>query len=287
MPTNIPAQLSLDGLQDFGSGLRRNTHAACARVDIWWTQSPVCIPTIASSRQGESVHTPFACCILHFYLSITLLRSHQSLSFTHYTVFLSLRAISLIMFSLNTPLQSLTIVLLLGCPLTLVAQGQNSACLIAERFEQRYTVREQAVSVNTNVLTNTTFYPIPQAAIAITNAPTSIDTITTFRWTEAQVPMSIWSPTVASSTVGRLSSMVYTSAMATAYPDLGDYYVIAAMNARNVQKRQGNGAVRESRKDIPTRSVRRLTCWTLVLHQWQRNSVERLHNLSDLPDQGR
>lgn len=75
--------------------------------------------------------------------------------------------------------------------------------------------------------------------------------------------------------------------MATAYPDLGDYYVIAAMNARNVQKRQGNGAVRESRKDIPTRSVRRLTCWTLVLHQWQRNSFERLHNLSDLPDQGR
>ncbi|QIW94854.1 hypothetical protein AMS68_000372 [Peltaster fructicola] len=42
---------------------------------------------------------------------------------------------------------------------------------------------EQAVSINTEVLTNTTFNPIPQVALTVTDAPTSIDTITTLTWT--------------------------------------------------------------------------------------------------------
>lgn len=148
------------------------------------------------------------------------------------------------MLSLATPLRSLIVGLLLGYPLALHAQGDNSACLIAQRFQQTYTVREQAVSINTQVNINTTFYPIPEAGVTITDAPTSIDTVTTFRWTEAQVPMSIWNPTIPASTVAQLSSMTYTSALETSYADLGSYYVIAAMGARNVQKRQGNGAVR-------------------------------------------
>ena len=163
------------------------------------------------------------------------------------------------MLSLATPLRSLVIGLLLGYPLALHAQSQNSACLIAERFQQTYTVREQAVSINTEVRSNTTFYPIPEGAVTITNAPTSIDTITTFRWTEAQVPMSIWAPTIPASTSASLSSMAYSTAMQTGMADLGDYYVIAAMGARNVQKRQGNGAVRDAHPGIRKKAVRSVT----------------------------
>lgn len=140
-------------------------------------------------------------------------------------------------------MRSLFLGLLLGYPFTIHAQiqDQNSACLIAERFVQTYTMREQAVSINTEVLSNTTFYPIPEGPVTITNAPTSIDMVSTFRWTEAQVPVSIWSPTLASATEAQLSSMAFSSAMATPYPDLSDYYVIAAMGARNVAKRQAGG----------------------------------------------
>lgn len=44
-------------------------------------------------------------------------------------------------------------------------------------------VIEQAVSVNTYITTNTTFNPIPEIALTITDAPTSLDTLTTFSWT--------------------------------------------------------------------------------------------------------
>ncbi|KAJ8610157.1 hypothetical protein MRB53_038764 [Persea americana] len=59
-------------------------------------------------------------------------------------------------------------------------------------------VYEQAVSINTDITSNTTFFPIPQAPITITNAPTSYNGITTVRWTVE--------PSQSSSTVGTKSS---------------------------------------------------------------------------------
>lgn len=61
-----------------------------------------------------------------------------------------------------------------------LAQCQRS-CPVIDSIS---TVHEQAVSINTDVLTNTTFYPIPQVALTISNAPTSLDTLTTLTWTE-------------------------------------------------------------------------------------------------------
>lgn len=61
---------------------------------------------------------------------------------------------------------------------------------------ERQTVHEQIVSINTEVLSNTTFYPVPEVAVTITNAPTSLDGITTFRWTES--PKITWGPTLTS-----------------------------------------------------------------------------------------
>ncbi|KAK5736571.1 hypothetical protein LTR17_007390 [Elasticomyces elasticus] len=48
------------------------------------------------------------------------------------------------------------------------------------------TVYEQAISINTYVQTNTTFYPAPHYAVTVSNAPTSFDGITTFRYTESR-----------------------------------------------------------------------------------------------------
>lgn len=47
-------------------------------------------------------------------------------------------------------------------------------------------IHEQAVSINTNVLLNTTFSPMPDVAVTFNNAPTSINGITTFTWTETK-----------------------------------------------------------------------------------------------------
>lgn len=58
----------------------------------------------------------------------------------------------------------------------------QSACFSGVPPDRR-VVYEQPVSVNTDVLLNTTFYPFSDAAITVTNAPTSINGITTLRWT--------------------------------------------------------------------------------------------------------
>jgi len=60
-------------------------------------------------------------------------------------------------------------------------------------------VHEQAVSINTDVLSNTTFYAIPQVAITVNNAPTSFDGVTTLTWTETAGSTIQYSPTQASS----------------------------------------------------------------------------------------
>lgn len=58
----------------------------------------------------------------------------------------------------------------------------QSACALLHP-PARTMVYEQAVSINTDVTFNTTFYPLPEAAITVTNAPTSFNGITTLRWT--------------------------------------------------------------------------------------------------------
>ncbi|GAB7337165.1 hypothetical protein MBLNU457_g2554t3 [Dothideomycetes sp. NU457] len=45
------------------------------------------------------------------------------------------------------------------------------------------TVYVQPVSINTDIVSNTTFYPIPQVAVTVTNAPTSFNGVTTYTWT--------------------------------------------------------------------------------------------------------
>lgn len=66
------------------------------------------------------------------------------------------------------------------------AQAQSSACPDVPRV----IVYEQAVSINTDVLYNTTFYPVPQYPYTVSNAPTSINELTTLQWTSVEIPPS-------------------------------------------------------------------------------------------------
>ncbi|KAK5674602.1 hypothetical protein LTS10_012603 [Elasticomyces elasticus] len=75
-------------------------------------------------------------------------------------------------------------VVLVTCGLLLSNHAAAQSVCIAE-FGQE-TVYEQAISINTYVQTNTTFYPAPHYAVTVSNAPTSFDGITTFRYTESR-----------------------------------------------------------------------------------------------------
>ncbi|KAK0961381.1 hypothetical protein LTS01_020388 [Friedmanniomyces endolithicus] len=71
-------------------------------------------------------------------------------------------------------------------PLSRRALAQQQ-CLAAPGSPLPYeTVYEQAVSINTYVQTNTTFYPFPDVGITVSNAPTSFDGVTTFTYTNRQ-----------------------------------------------------------------------------------------------------
>lgn len=76
--------------------------------------------------------------------------------------------------------------LLLSLP-TLIASQE--ACLL--ELPLSYSIiHEQAVSINTKVLLNTTFNPFSNVEVTISNAPTSIDEVTTFTWTETKTHTS-------------------------------------------------------------------------------------------------
>lgn len=106
----------------------------------------------------------------------------------------------------------------------------QSACFSLHR-PARKVVYEQPVSINTDVLLNTTFHPVPEAAITVTNAPTSFDGITTLRWTSTiSLPYSDF------------GSSTFQSASTFEYPPgptpSEDTFVLIAMDQRRNQKRQ-------------------------------------------------
>lgn len=57
---------------------------------------------------------------------------------------------------------------------------------------ERRIVHEEVVSLHAEVNRNTTIYPVPHAAITVTNAPTTFDGLTTLYWTET-IPAETWS----------------------------------------------------------------------------------------------
>ncbi len=84
------------------------------------------------------------------------------------------------------------------------AAAQQDACPTNTTTPE--TVYEQAVSINTFVQTSTTFNPIPEVAVTITDAPTNLDGITTFHWSSTSMN------TTSTSQYSTSSMMVQTPA---------------------------------------------------------------------------
>lgn len=115
--------------------------------------------------------------------------------------------------------------LLLTLPTPIRSQ---SACFSISQPVYR-VVHEQAVSINTDVLFNTTFYPLPEAAITVTNAPTSYSGVTTLRWTsthsiEDGIPSS--------------QNPIRSTAPSPVPTQVQDTFVLIAMRPHVNQKRQ-------------------------------------------------
>ena len=100
------------------------------------------------------------------------------------------------------PLSSITLrrSFLAFCLLISSVRGADDVCSIHNQSTAPLIVHEEAVSINTDVLWNTTFYAAPGLAVTITNAPTNLDLITTFRWTEPRFSQTSpkRSPSIAS-----------------------------------------------------------------------------------------
>lgn len=103
----------------------------------------------------------------------------------------------------------------------------QSACL-SIRPPIQQVVYEQAVSINTDVLYNTTFYPFPEAAIAVTNAPTSYSGVTTLQWTS----------TILEDDTGSSNRVTRSGGPSPSPTQAQDTFVLVAMRARQVEKRQ-------------------------------------------------
>ena len=64
--------------------------------------------------------------------------------------------------------------------------NKSSACLDGVSAG-RPVVYQQQVALNFTLADNTTFYPIPEVAITVTNAPTTFDGVTTLTWVQTVV----------------------------------------------------------------------------------------------------
>lgn len=99
--------------------------------------------------------------MFHTYLLPTLIMTH-----THFVSRFCSKATLLCLFVL----------------LPYLIKAQN-ACDVY-RHNSQSIVYQQAVSINTFVQSNTTFFPVSAQAITVTDAPTSFDLITTLSWTK-------------------------------------------------------------------------------------------------------
>lgn len=107
------------------------------------------------------------------------------------------------------------------------ARSQSACLSLRPPFQQ--VVYEQTVSINTDVLFNTTFYPLPGAAITVTNAPTSYNGITTLQWTS----------TLQFDATSAIShSVTHLTASSPSPTQVDDTFVLVAMRHSNNQKRQ-------------------------------------------------
>lgn len=111
---------------------------------------------------------------------------------------------------------------------TLPRSVRSQSVCLSPRPPTQQVIYEQAVSINTDVLYNTTFYPLPEAAITVTNAPTSYSGVTTLQWTS----------TILEHDIGTSNRVTHSSGPSPNPNQVEDTFVLVATRARQIEKRQ-------------------------------------------------
>lgn len=104
----------------------------------------------------------------------------------------------------------------------------QSAC----QFPQALTyeeVHKQPISINTDILVNTTFFPLPEVGVTVENAPTSFNGITTYHWTETKTYMDY----------SRLTRTL-TAIQATATPDDSTFVMVVLGQTKHDKRQSGS-----------------------------------------------
>lgn len=130
----------------------------------------------------------------------------------------------------------------------------HSACLIDQRVRQPQTVVGQAISVNIEITYNTTSRPMPDYAITVTNALSSINRLTTLRWTQPSL-------TTSYRYIGSSPNLATVTEAASPPTSASAFVLIITEHKRN-RKRQSvtyyvgtNGAITNNCTTGPTYSV--------------------------------
>lgn len=137
------------------------------------------------------------------------------------------------MLSLPATLQSVIIGLILSYPTPI---GADDACQLTQQSLEPQIVHEQSVFINTDVLSNTTFFAIPEVAITVSNAPTSFNGITTLRWTEPRTTVASRTPSLAATSVAQ----PYTSATPTVAFEESSFVLMVLRNNENQKRQSGS-----------------------------------------------
>lgn len=110
----------------------------------------------------------------------------------------------------------------------------QNACDVQVGPRIQTVIHQQVVSIKTDVQTNTSFYPIPEVAITVTDAPTSFDTITSLRWSSTQpytAFISLTSPPTTTTSTLAVSSPTSTNT---------SFVLIISGGINQNQRRQSN-----------------------------------------------
>jgi hypothetical protein len=113
--------------------------------------------------------------------------------------------------------------------LTLPSPALSQSSCLSLKAPVHEVVYQQPVSINTDVLFNTTFYPFPEVAITVTNAPTSYSGVTTLQWTSTVTMDDMNTPS---------PHVLHSTAPSPSPTQAQDSFVLVAMRSQQNQKRQ-------------------------------------------------
>ena len=108
--------------------------------------------------------------------------------------------------------------------------------MLSQQTLYREVVYEQPIRIKTEVLSNTTFYPLPALAITVNNAPTSFDEVTVYQYTQ-YLTTTTFMPTDAGDSRSMPATVAVSQASPT--PTTNEFVLVVDAVAADVQPVDG------------------------------------------------